>query len=160
MGCCGTERGDPSAPAAGMLKDILGAGIYLSALTGGTGSGQVQETSLEVADPEDKRLRDAWEALWGGVLLAGGLAVSFGASGMCRQGSLAPGSSHCAALEGCRWKMGLLLWEWKQVCCLPPAHRHLSFWVLPPPVCPRLNVSVRNQLKRDLGGKKHKTGRV
>lgn len=59
------------------------------------------ETSFggeEVAEPEDKRFRNAWEALWDGVIFAGGLAVSFGGAGMCRQGSLTPGSSHCQAL--------------------------------------------------------------
>lgn len=98
-----------------------------------------------MADPEDKRLENAWEALWVGVIFAGGLAVSFGAAGMCRQGSLTPGSSHC----GCRWEMGLgmetslLPFSCSQapellgaasscvpqvegVCALPPPHREIS----------------------------------
>lgn len=47
---------------------------------------------------------------------------------------------------GCRWEMGLPVWEWKQVCCLSPARRHLSFWVLPPPLCLMSNVSVPSLL--------------
>lgn len=43
------------------------------------------------------------------------------------------------------------VWEWKQVCCLPPARRHQSFWVLPPRLCPRSNVSVPSLLPTELG---------
>lgn len=58
-------------------------------------------------------------------------------------GSLTPGSSHCQAL----WvQVGI----GKQVCCLSPAF-HLSFWVLPPPLCPRLDVSVPSLLPTVLG---------
>lgn len=58
----------------------------LRCLTGGTGSGGVEVGSgagevsggQEVADPKDKRLKNAWEAPRVRVTFAVGLAVSFG----------------------------------------------------------------------------------
>lgn len=130
------------------------------------------ETSLvgeEVAEPEDKRFRNAWEALWVGVIFAGGLAVSFGAAGMCRQGSLTPGSSHCqapwvqlgtgAAGVGLENKFVAFLLPSTGVfgCCLllcAPGRMCLC-----PPSSPQCLGAVRNQLKRGFGGE-NGTGRV
>lgn len=58
-----------------------------------------------VADPEEKRLRNAWEAPGLRVTFAAGLAVSLGATGA---GRAFPAPAP-AALEpqGCRWEMGV-----------------------------------------------------
>lgn len=55
----------------------------------------------------------------------------------------------------------------KPVCCLPSACRQLGFWVLTPPLHPRLNANASapspgallKQLQRLLGGEKQGTGR-
>ncbi|KAJ7401132.1 hypothetical protein BTVI_98749 [Pitangus sulphuratus] len=71
-----------------MLGDMLGDGIQLSVLSNWgnwfwqwRGAGDISG-GQEVPDPEDKRLKNAWEAPWVGVTFAAGLAVSVAGYGM------------------------------------------------------------------------------
>lgn len=117
----------------------------LRCLTGETGSGGVEvglgagEVSggQEVADPEDKRLKNAWEALWVGVTFAAGSAVSFGAAGVYGQGVQGSpdagtwqqllSSPVCAELWVQVGNGVASVRTGKLVCCFPSACRHLSF---------------------------------
>lgn len=105
-----------------------------------------------------------------GVAFAVGLAVSFGAAGVCRAlPMLVPGTSHhlCVLDQGRGWEMGVFGMRTRElVRCLPSACRHLSFRVLTPPLHPGLKAnasapsllpaaalrSLLKQLKKHLGG--------
>lgn len=125
-------------------------------LTGGTGCGGVELGSgkvsggQEVAEPEGKRLKNAWEFPQGGV---------WGLSRWRRCWYPTPWDRGGNGVTGVRSK--------KPVCCLPSACRQLRFWVLTPPLHPRLNANTSapslgallKQLQRLLGGEKRGTGR-